>query len=38
MGLLGVAEAAIHEPQDAGHDQHECGNLDRIPVVVADTI
>jgi hypothetical protein len=24
VGLLGVAELAIHETSDAGHDQHDC--------------
>jgi hypothetical protein len=33
MGLLCVAETALHQPQYAGCDQHDCRNLDSVHFV-----
>ena len=32
MGLLGGAETAVRQPQNPGGYQHDCRNLDCIPV------
>src|SRR5450759_2733439 len=33
MRVLGVSETAIHQPQAAGHDQHDCQNLDCVHLI-----
>ena len=30
LGLLGITETAIYQPQDAAHDQHDCRNFDYV--------